>query len=458
MQSFAALERNGVSLRMIAASFKTTLARNTAWMVLGQGLRLVIQALYFVEIARSLGVRNYGAFIGVVALVGIVYPFGSLGSGNLLVKNVSRDPRLFSAYWGRALALTAVFGMILFIMVLGLAKFALPPTIPRLLVALVAASDIFGLNLITQAGQAFQAFERLHWTAAMNAMMSAGRLAGAVLLVAIHSHPSAEQWGFIYFGSTAVITLLAMLLVFGKLGKPTFRWSFLRSEIREGFYFSASQTAQTIYNDIDKTMLARLSTLEATGVYGAAYRLIDVSFVPVSALLWAAYPNFFRAGARGISSSLVYAKPLLLRALGYSGVVGVVLLLSSGLVPYILGNEYAPTAEALRWLAVLPIFKALHYFLSDTLTSAGHQGTRTALQASVAIFNVLINLWIIPRYSWRGAAWSSIASDALLLCAVGIAVAVFSRRARLAIAADSSTFSTSSRHQYQPSPIEIAAE
>ena len=57
-------------------------------MTVGQGLRLVIQALYFVEIARSLGTRNYGAFISVVALVGIVFPFGSLGSGNLLVKNV----------------------------------------------------------------------------------------------------------------------------------------------------------------------------------------------------------------------------------------------------------------------------------------------------------------------------------------------------------------------------------
>ena len=443
---------------MIAASFKTTLARNTVWMVLGQGLRLVIQALYFVEIARSLGVRNYGAFIGVVALVGIVYPFGSLGSGNLLVKNVSRDPKLFSVYWGRALAITAVFGMILFIIVLGLAKFALPPEIPRLLIALIAASDIFGLNLITQAGQAFQAFERLHWTAAMNVMMSAGRLAGAILLVAIHTHPSAQQWGYIYFGTTAAVTLMAMLLVLGKLGGPRFLWSVLRSEIREGFYFSASQTAQTIYNDIDKTMLARLSTLEATGIYGAAYRLIDVSFVPVSALLWAAYPNFFRAGKHGISSSLTYAKPLLLRALGYSGLVCVLLLLSSGLVPYILGAEYAPTAEALRWLAVLPIFKALHYFLCDTLTSAGHQGTRTALQAGVAIFNVLINLWIIPVYSWRGAAWSSIASDAALLCAVGIAVAVISRRPRVPRADEGPAFSVSNHHPYKPSPIEIAAE
>ena len=72
-------------------------------------------------------------------------------------------------------------------------------------------------------------------------------------------------------------------------------------------YFAASQTSQTVYNDIDKTMLARLSTLEATGIYGAAYRIIDVSFVPVSALLWSSYPSFFRAGARGISASFEYA-------------------------------------------------------------------------------------------------------------------------------------------------------
>ena len=46
----------------------SVLAKNTLWMLLGQGLRLVIQALYFVVIARSLGVSGYGAFIGVVAL------------------------------------------------------------------------------------------------------------------------------------------------------------------------------------------------------------------------------------------------------------------------------------------------------------------------------------------------------------------------------------------------------
>jgi O-antigen/teichoic acid export membrane protein len=98
-------------------------------------------------------------------------------------------------------------------------------------------------------------------------------------------------------------------------------------------------------------------------------------------------------------------------------------------VPLILGPEYRYTAEALRWLALLPVLKVMHYFLSDSLTGAGYQGVRTCIQGGVALFNVLINLWIIPAYSWRGAAWSSIASDALLACSVGTAAFVLSRRA-----------------------------
>ncbi len=197
--------------------------------------------------------------------------------------------------------------------------------------------------------------------------------------------------------------------------------------MRDGFWFSTSQSAQTIYNDIDKTMLARLGTLDATGIYGAAYRLIDVSFAPVSALLYSAYPNFFRAGAQGLSSSLRYAKPLILRAVGYSTIVCVAILLGAGLVPYVLGPDYTRIVDALRWLAVLPVLKAMHYFLADTLTGAGYQAVRTCVQAGVGAFNILINLWLIPAYSWRGAAWASIASDGLLLCGVAAAVFLLSR-------------------------------
>jgi O-antigen/teichoic acid export membrane protein len=72
----------------------------------------------------------------------------------------------------------------------------------------------------------------------------------------------------------------------------------------------------------------------------------------------------------------------------------------------------------------------LHYFLSDALTGAGYQAVRTSIQAGVAVFNVAINFWLIPAYSWSGAAWASIASDTLLASAIGAAAFVLLRRSQ----------------------------
>jgi O-antigen/teichoic acid export membrane protein len=399
-------------------------------MSMGQGLRLLVQAVYFTVIARALGASNYGSFVGVAALVGILYPFGAMGSGNLLIKSVARDKRTFSTAWGDALVTTAIGGAVLVGAVILLSRTVLPGTIPVHLVVVVAIADIPGLSLITIAGQAFQSFEQLQWMAAINLLISLNRMLGALLLVFFFHPATALQWGYVYLACTAVTATAATALVIFRLGAPRLKLRRSPEALWHGFHFSVSLSAQTIYNDIDKTMLARLSSLHATGIYGAAYRLIDVSFAPVLALLYAAYPNFFREGGAGIASSFSYAKPLLRRAAGYAAVVACAILLFAGVVPYVLGPEYTETTVALRWLSPLPLLKATHYFLSDTLTGAGRQGLRSAIQAGVAVFNVLINLWLIPRYSWVGAAWSSIASDALLAFSVGMAVYILSKTSR----------------------------
>lgn len=103
-----------------------------------------------------------------------------------------------------------------------------------------------------------------------------------------------------------------------------------------------------------------------------------------------------------------------MKSLPYSLFAFAACIVGAPLVPHILGRQYADVTEALRWLAILPVLKTLHFFTADALTGAGHQGTRSLIQFGVAAFNVLINLWLIPSYGWRGAAWSSIASDGLL--------------------------------------------
>ena len=48
---------------------QSTLARNSTWMFLGYGVRIIVQAGYFVLIARALGPREYGAFVGAQRLL-----------------------------------------------------------------------------------------------------------------------------------------------------------------------------------------------------------------------------------------------------------------------------------------------------------------------------------------------------------------------------------------------------
>lgn len=419
---------NFSKLKLPARLSQNALARNTLWMLLAQGMRLVLQAGYFVIIARTLGPEQYGAFVGATAAIAILAPFASLGGGNLLIKNVSRNKALFSQYWGNALLMIVVSGFGLFALVLAIAPAILPPTIPLLLIVLVCLTDLIFARVLDVAGQAFQAVLWLSKTAQLNILPQVTRLIAALALMSLFTHPKALEWTFLYLISTAISALIAVFLVHRLLGKPKLAVSRIKPEIAEGFYFSIGLSAQTIYNDIDKTMLARLASLQATGIYASAYRLIDVAFVPVRSLLAAAYAKFFQHGTSGIAGTVDFSKRLLPLAGVYGVGVGIALFFLAPVVPYILGQEYQEAGQALRWLAPLPLLKALHYFAADTLTGAGFQGLRSAMQTIVAAFNILANMWLIPLYSWQGAAWSSLASDGFLVISLWLAVAFIYRQ------------------------------
>jgi O-antigen/teichoic acid export membrane protein len=405
VQGFATIMKNWIM------KYRTNqLANNTGWMLLGQGLCLFIQAAYFVIIARSLGVQQYGAFIAAAAFAQILSPFVGFGGGNLLVKNVAQDKKLFAVYWGNLLFMTLTSGLAATAFVIAVARLVLPRSIPLLVIVLVSLADLIFSRLIECAAFAFQAIERLDVTAKLRIWAALTRLIGIAVLAAILHHPAARHWSFVYLLTTIIGATLGLAWVQMRIGRPRLSLSAMRGEFIQGLYFSASLSAQNIYNDIDKTMLARMATLDAVGIYAVAYRIIDIAFIPVRSLLYSAYAGFFRAGQDGISGTIRYMRRLLPKSACYSFLA-------------FLGLN-------LGWLSLLPLLKTIHYFLADTLTCSGHQGCRALIQGGVAGFNVLINLWIIPLYSWRGAAWSSVASDTLLAASMYLAVLVMSRASK----------------------------
>src|SRR5919204_217727 len=168
--------------------------------------------------------------------------------------------------------------------------------------------------------------------------------------------------------------------------------------------------------------------LGAAAMYAAAYRATTFAFLPIVSLLNAAYPRFFRAGEGGIEGSRRFARRLARPAIVYSLLASATLFLAAPLVPHVLGADYAGSVGALRWLAVLPLVQTAYYLPADALTGAGYQRLRSSLQVGAALLNVLLNLWLVPRYSLVGAAVATLVALGALALSLWIVVEIAMRR------------------------------
>jgi O-antigen/teichoic acid export membrane protein len=410
-------KRRGADLLSFGA-----LARNTLWMILGQGVRILAQVGYFVLIARILHKDGYGAFSGAVALVAVLAPFAGWGSGNLLVKNVARDPASFSRYWGRALIVSCLSAGLLILLALLLAWLILPAAVPPMMVLWVAISDLFFTRILETCCLAFQAVHSLFKTAVLSVLFSAAKLLGVLLLLSSSGDDKLVTWSLLYLAGSAVVAVIGALWVTLELGAPRWDLADWRHEFGEGFYFATSFSAQRIYMDSDKALLTRLGSLEAAGIYTAAARIVEVAFIPVYSLLAAAYARFFTSGQQGVKGTLDLSRRLLPYALAYAAAAGVGLYVLAPVVPWLLGADFAESVTAIRWLAPVPLLMSLHRFAADSLTGAGWQATRTHIEFSVAAVNVVLNLALVPYFSWRGTAWVTLFTELLLIVALGLAL------------------------------------
>jgi O-antigen/teichoic acid export membrane protein len=390
------------------------LPRDVTQLSIGQALRLAIQAAYFVLIARSLGPDAFGAFVTVVAMAALLGPFSGIGAANLFIKNVRSGQRSAAVCWGNGLLLIGVSGTLLSILGLVLSE-CLRLKSPDFVVAVVGFADLVWLKISELAASGFTALDRMGQTSMQNVVVCLLRLAGITVLVVIGPAVTLNRWVIVYFFATVGGAAYAVVKATKAWGRPHVCIADLRTDMAEGVFFSISGSATTVYNDIDKIMLNRLSDLAATGVYGAAYRIIDVSMTPVRSLAAAAYPQFFRKGLSGIAATYAYARSLIAKAVVYGCLAGLALWLLAPLLPHILGAQYREVVLAIRWLALIPFLRCVHSFLADSLSGAGRQAVRTGIQVMVAAMNIVANVLVLPVFSWRGAAWTSLGCDGLLV-------------------------------------------
>jgi O-antigen/teichoic acid export membrane protein len=396
-------------------------ARDFGWSFLSQYGRFALQGLSFVLLARVLKADGLGLLSAIMGFVNILGPFTGWGSASLILKYLPRDRSQCSTSLGTA----ALYLLITGLLFTGIAG-ALGPAILGnafiwpIFLAMVG-SEMIILRVVDIAASTFQAVDRLDLSAKVYLLSGFLRLAAAGLCYFFGAPITVAIYSALYLLMSvigAVITLWMMGHYLHGFGRPRFSLGHMRSNLGEGLSFSFGIASKAIYSDIDKTMLARLATMEATGLYTAAYRLTNMAFLPALSLLGANAVRLSRSSAEGIGSALRCAFKILPGLLGYALAVGVALSVAAPLIPVVLGHSYVASVVVLRSLAWMPLIQVVHYLLGDVLSGVDRQGARSLCQFGVAVLNIGLNLWLIPHHSWAGAVIATYISEGLLALAM----------------------------------------
>jgi O-antigen/teichoic acid export membrane protein len=393
-----------------------SLRRNTVWTTLGQLSTVGLQALYFILISRTLGSFDYGLFVGVYSLVAVLSPYSTLGFGMVMLRDASRDPEKLAESWAKALLVLGFGSVIVTAATVAASHFLFHRNL-LLVVLCLTLSEAFCARAIELAGQAFQALHQLAWTARFNALMGLARTLAALCLVLYCAHAgiraSVQQWTLIYTGFSFASVVVALAVVHMRLVKP--RWCRVnRRECSEGLSFALSNSSFSIYNDIDKTMLASYGFVEAAGTYAAAYRIIEVATAPIRAVYAAAMPRIFEYGAEGSTKVMSFVCRLLKWTVSYAVAAFALMVWAAPWFPLLIGKSFAASVPAIRMLALIPLLRCFHYAAGNAISGCASQWYRTGAQLFAALLNLVLNLLLLPHWSWKGAAVASLITDGSL--------------------------------------------
>lgn len=388
--------------------------RNTAWLAGGEGAyrgsRLVLTILF----ARSLGAEEFGKWSVALALGLLIAAVADFGLSTMTLRDLAVDQSQARRYAGNVVKLKAWLGLA------GLAS--------ALALGLLLGSDseavlvIFLLGvfaLLTAYGEffyaIFRAFGRMELEAFSKVIFGASLLALAGGLLWISAPLPALAAAFIIAAMVSVsFALIAQVICFGGLDFRTIP-GFARSSLRVSFPIFLANVAFVAYFRIDIIMLGQMKGELETGLYSAAFNFVTP---------WSYLPMLFVAAlfpvlSRQVGSLSQSRKSYLLATIALVAYVALVaaVLIGSRDVLYlrIMGAQYqdsAPLIPVLAGTMFLFTLAHLNYFF---LYAKKRDGAVLMVTLASVVVNVVLNLLLIPSFGMQGAAFSTVATQAVVL-------------------------------------------
>jgi O-antigen/teichoic acid export membrane protein len=218
-----------------------------------------------------------------------------------------------------------------------------------------------------------------------------------------------------------VMSFLFSIILCGKKivkVKREMDFHFLKKTIGTAISLSMLAIFALIYVKIDTVMLSVMKGDAVVGWYNAAYYLVQ-GFKPLPQLVMGA---LFPLMSFSFVSAKDQLKRIFERAFRYLFILGLpmamgITLLADKIILFIYGPTYQNSIIALQILSWDVLLVFLYGCISFLLVSIDRQHQMAILAGCTALINVVLNIILIPTYSYIGSAFATIAAESFLLVA-----------------------------------------
>lgn len=371
--------------------------------VLTRGLRVGV----LIILARHLGLREFGTLAFVLAYTEIFRVFADFGVDTALMRHLaagSQQNRWISA----AAGVKGVFASLAYALGIGAAwVFDYPPqTIGLLSIGLAGVFLSAGSNLLSAPFQSSLQSLKISWTGVVGTGIYV-LLAGVGALTARHT---------VYFLVAGLAAELMALILTWAVAARRVRLSWARWDdgvrlLRDAFPIGAITLVVIAYSRAGVLLLERMRGTPEVGTYVIVLRVVEVLLYLAGAIAGSAYPEMARLLGRHETLALdrLYGT-LYRRAVAGVTAIALALMVASPVTRYA-GLDAATGAPVMALLAWTSVFIAANQLSASLLLAAGLGSWVLIIAGWNFVFNVALNMLLIPVYGAAGVAAALLATE-----------------------------------------------
>jgi O-antigen/teichoic acid export membrane protein len=397
---------------------------NVTWLGLGS---LAVKPLWLAFItvlcARELGAEGYGVFNTALSLAGLALSVTGFGVVNYTVREVAGDHSLASRFFTNFIALRLGLAIPAVVAALGVGVALGYDAVLLAAVGLAAAYSAVG-GVMEYARSFFQAFEVLKHQALSVVAEKVLVVGGGTAMLLATASPLGTLFGMAAgMALAAAGTVLWVARRLAPFRRSTLDGAFVLQALRTLVPFGLTSLFGMLFFRVDTVMVEAIRGTEAAGQYGLAFRVVEaLNMLPLIVVGAAAYPrlsSLFKGESHRELHRLVAvtAGGLLAVSLPIAAAVALTAPLLVGWIATDPRLEAAtPVLQVLVW--AFPLTSLRNLLFSTLLATDQQRFIATSLGLGV-VFNVGLNLALIPPLGIRGAAVATLCSEVTLLAAYG---------------------------------------